>query len=147
MKKWKTKECMCFPAPGPLLGPWPFAWPPTLNPDLYLPALAPTLCLPQICVYRLSPGPEFAYTDLFHPVCIYRPCPTICTHTDCYVDLPTMMLNNVINSIIVYRSKYWSSIEKNVFFKITALHSCQLELRLKPNNLCIKNVALQLATI
>ena len=30
-----------------------------------------------------------------------------------------------------------------VFFKITALHSCQLELRPKPNNLCIKNVALQ----
>ena len=30
-----------------------------------------------------------------------------------------------------------------VFFKITALHSCQLELRSKPKNLCIKNIALQ----
>ena len=56
----------------------------------------------------------------------------ICTHTGCLADLPTMKLNNVINSIIVYRSKYCSCTEKIVFFKITALHSCQLELRPKP---------------
>ena len=54
-----------------------------LAPSLYLPALAPTLCLPQICIYRLSPMPEFAYTDLVSPICIYWSWPTICTHTDC----------------------------------------------------------------
>ena len=30
-----------------------------------------------------------------------------------------------------------------MFFKITALHSCQPELKPKPNNLWIKNVSLQ----
>ena len=120
---------------------------PALAPNLYLPVLAPTLCLPQICIYRLRLGLEFAYTDLVSPICIYWPWPTICTQTGCQVDLPTMMLNNLINSIIVYRSKYWSCTEQNVFFKITALHNCQLELRPRPNNLCIENVALQLATI
>ena len=56
---------------------------PALDPNLYLPALTPTLCLPQIFIYRLSPGPEFAYTDLVSPISIYWPWPTICTHTGC----------------------------------------------------------------
>ena len=56
---------------------------PALVPNFYLPTLAPTLCLPQICIYRLSPGPECAYTDPVSPVCIYWPRPTICTHTGC----------------------------------------------------------------
>ena len=61
-----------------------------------------------------------------------------------------MMLNNVINSVIVYMIKYRSieaALKKNMFFKITVLHSCYLELRSKLINLCIKDVALQLATI
>ena len=38
-------------------GPRPFAWPPVLAP---------------------SPGPQFVYTDLVPPVCIYWPWPTVC---------------------------------------------------------------------
>ena len=57
-----------------------------------------------------------------------------------------MMLNNLINSIIAIEANTEPVLKKMCFFKITALHSCQLELRPKPNNLCIKNVALQLAT-
>ena len=114
---------ICIPRPPALA---PNLHLPVLAPNLYLAALTSTLCLLQICIYRLSPD----------WVCIYRPClpnfyllhlPTICTHTGCYVDLPTMMMNNVINSSIVYRSKYWSCTEKMAFFKITALHNCQLE--------------------
>ena len=56
---------------------------PALVPNLYLTDLASTLCLPQICIYQLSLGSEFAYTDLVSPVLIYWPWPTICTHAGC----------------------------------------------------------------
>ena len=40
--------CLCFPAPGPLLGPWPWSWSPFMAPNLYLPALASNLYLPAL---------------------------------------------------------------------------------------------------
>ena len=81
-------------------GPWPFAWPlalapnlclpvlapnwylPYLTPNLYLPALDPNMYVPAL-VYNFitSPGPEFAYTKLVSStcICIYHPTwPTIC---------------------------------------------------------------------
>ena len=88
------KKVFVFP------GPWPFAWAPTLalapalgpgpkfvftgpGPQFVFTGPDPHLCLPQICIYRLSPMPEFAYTDLVSPICIYWPWPTICKHTGC----------------------------------------------------------------
>ena len=56
---------------------------PALAPNLYLPALAPNLYLPLICIYRFSLMPEFAYTYLVSPICIYWLWPTICTLTGC----------------------------------------------------------------
>ena len=67
---------------GPLV-PGPDPRPPALASKLHLPALAPTLRLPQICIYLLSPMPEFAYTNLVSPICIYWPWPTICMRTGC----------------------------------------------------------------
>ena len=64
-----------------LLALVPSLYLPALAPNFYLPALAPTLCLLQICIYQLSPGSEFAYTNLVSPICIYWPWPTICTRT------------------------------------------------------------------
>ena len=89
-----------------------------LTPNLYLPAQRGlSLHIPTL-------SPQFVLTD---PGLWF-------VHTQ--VEWPTIMLDNVINSIIVYRSKYWSCTEKMVFFKVTALHSCQLDVR---RNLCIKN--------
>ena len=85
-----------------------------LTPNLYLPAQ------PGLSLHIPTMSPQFVFTG---PGLWF-------VHTQ--VEWPTIMLNNVINSIIVYRSKYWSCTEKMVFFKITALHSCQLELRPKP---------------
>ena len=89
---------------------------PALAPNLYLPALTPNLCLPKF-VFTGSTRPQFAYTNLVSPICIYWPWPMICTHIGCLVDLPTMMLHTVINSIIVYRGKYWSCTEKTGVFQ------------------------------
>ena len=100
-----------FPVPGPLPGPGPRHWPliciyrpwppiPFYRPRTKFVFTSSTTLSPwhQIFIYQLN--------DLVSPICIYLPWSMICTHTGCKVDLPTMMLNNDVNSIIVYRSKY-----------------------------------------
>ena len=62
-----SSGCLCFPAPGLLLGPRSRSLALALAPNLYLPALAPNLYLPALaptCIYRPWP-----------PICIYQPWP------------------------------------------------------------------------
>ena len=51
-----TFESLSFPAPGPLLGPRPWPWPP-------------------ICIYR--PWPPICNYRPWPPICIYQPWPSI----------------------------------------------------------------------
>ena len=71
----KGKGVCVSRSPGPLLGPQPWLClrprPPALTPNFYLPTLAPTLCLPQIYFFRLSPGPEFAYILTLYPQFVF----------------------------------------------------------------------------
>ena len=142
-----------FTVPGLLLGPRPWPWPPMC---IYRPWHQICIYQPwhQICTSR--PWPPIWIYRFWPPICVY-PKFLFTGSTRLSLHIPTLspqfvftgpglwfvrtqaakliyplMLNNVINSIIVYRSKYWSCTEKMVFFKITALHSCQLELRPKP---------------
>ena len=136
-KIWTKSECLCFPGPALCLGPGP------------VPGPRPWL---SICIY-----PKFVFTGSARGLSFHIP-----TLSPQFVFTgPDLRFVRTQAANLIYPewcwkcnqqyyslgSKYWSCTEKNVFFKITALHSCQLELRPKPNNLCIKNVALQLATI
>ena len=69
--------CSCFPAPGPLLGPWPWSWSPVMAPNLYLPALAPNLHLPALAptlrLLALAPNfylPTLAVVILLKPIVV-----------------------------------------------------------------------------
>ena len=94
---WQSHEYLYFPPSSPLLGPRP--WPQISFTD---PGPQFVFTSPGTKFVFISPGPkfvftgpgpqfvsngstqpEFAYTDLVSPICIYWPWPLICMHTGC----------------------------------------------------------------